>query len=231
MRTELRDEVLVVELDAPYRCLSSAVFGGGLGEVRSWVNAQVPSGYARTDPETHLAEIARRLQVPPPVVGMLTAALVADYAEAARGSARAIATVGLRDPLAAASVKVTNAGPPGVGTINVFVLVEVPLTDAALVGAASTAVEAKAQALATAGVKAGGGSVTATGTATGTATDSLCVACPRGPLGSRVRFAGPATRVGANLARAVHDAVVVGAERYAVWWRRNEARADRFRIR
>ncbi|MDQ3317449.1 MAG: adenosylcobinamide amidohydrolase [Actinomycetota bacterium] len=230
MRTELRGEVLVVELDAPYRCLSSAVLGGGLREVRSWVNAQVPPGYARTDPETHLAEIARRLRVPPPVVGMLTAALVADYAEAARGSARAIATVGLRDPLAAASVKVTHAGPPDAGTINVFVLVEVPLTDAALVGAASTAVEAKAQALATAGVKGGGGSMGPMA-ATGTATDSLCVACPGGPSGSRVRFAGPATRVGADLARAVHDAVVVGAERYAAWCRRNEMRGDRFRIR
>ncbi len=221
MRTELRGEVLVVELDAPYRCLSSAVFGGGLGEVRSWVNVQVPPGYARTDPETHLAEIARRLQALPPVVGMLTAALVADYTEAAYGSARAIATVGLHDPLAAASAKVAASDAPGVGTINLLILLEVPLTDAALVGAASTAVEAKTQALATAGVTAGD-SPMGPMAATGTATDSLCVACPAGPLGSRVHFAGPATRVGADLARAVHDAVALGIERYAAWYRENE---------
>jgi adenosylcobinamide hydrolase len=215
MRKELREGVLAVELDGPYRHLSSAVLGGGLGEMRSWVNAQVPSDYARTDPEAHLAELVRGLGLPRPAVGMLTAALVRDYVDIARGAARAIATVGLRDPLAAASTGITPGSLPPADTINLLILVEAPLSDAALVGAASTAVEAKVQALATAGVRAG--SVAATGTAT----DSLCVACPEGLPGSRVHFAGPATRVGSDLALAVHDAVVLGAQRYAAWCREN----------
>ena len=208
MRAELREGILVVELDAPYRCLSSAVFGGGLGEMRSWLNVQVPSDYSRTDPEAHLAELVRELGLPRPAVGMMTAALIEDYVDVAQGTARVVATVGLRDPHAA-STGIPPAGVPPAGTINLLILLQAPLTDAAFVGAASTAVEAKVQALATAGVKAG--SVAATGTAT----DSLCVACPEAPAGSRVHFAGPATRVGTDLAQAVHDAVVLGAERYA----------------
>lgn len=209
MRAELREGVLVVELDAPHRYLSSAVLGGGLGEMRSWVNAQVPSDYARTDPETHLAELVRELGLPRPTVGMMTAALIEDHVDVAQGTARVVATVGLRDPHTAVSSGRDPGGGHLPGTINLLILLQAPLTDAALVGAASTAVEAKVQALATAGVKAG--SVTATGTAT----DSICVACPTGSSGSRVHFAGPATRVGSDLARAVHDAVVLGAERYA----------------
>jgi adenosylcobinamide hydrolase len=209
MRAELREGVLVVELDAPHRYLSSAVLGGGLGEMRSWVNAQVPSDYARTDPETHLAELVRELGLPRPTVGMMTAALIEDHVDVTQGTARVVATVGLRDPHTAVSSGRDPGGGHLPGTINLLILLQAPLTDAALVGAASTAVEAKVQALATAGVKAG--SVTATGTAT----DSICVACPTGSSGSRVHFAGPATRVGSDLARAVHDAVVLGAERYA----------------
>jgi adenosylcobinamide amidohydrolase len=72
------------------------------------------------------------------------------------------------------------------------------------VNALQTAVEAKAQALAAAGVPA----VNADGYATGTATDSVCVACPPG---GQVPFAGPVTRVGADLALAVLEAVRSGA--------------------
>ncbi|HEU5392049.1 MAG TPA: hypothetical protein VFV73_39765 [Streptosporangiaceae bacterium] len=38
--------------------ISSGVLGGGFGR-REWVlNAQVPAGYARTDPARHLTELA-----------------------------------------------------------------------------------------------------------------------------------------------------------------------------
>lgn len=211
MKIGVTESVLVAELDSPRRCLSSAVLGGGLGEVRSWVNAQVPPDYARMDPGAHLGEISHRLAVPGPVVGMLTAALVEDYVEAVCGTARVVATVGVRDPLAAASADPN--GPFRVGTINVLVVVDAPLTDAALVGAACTAVEAKVQALGDAGLRDGGGRA-----ATGTATDSLCVACS---AGASVAFAGPATRVGADLARAVYEAVFRGAWRYERWRREN----------
>lgn len=200
MTPELRGNGLVVNLGRMHRCLSSAVLGGGLTRARTWLNLQVPPDYARTDPAQHLHEEAAGLRAP--VVGMLTAAPVARFQSAAFGEARSIATVGARHALAAAGTRPRLA--PRVGTINVLVVVNAPLSDAALVGAVQTAVEAKAQALADARVEA----VNADGFATGTATDSICVACLPG---ARVAFAGPATRVGSDIARAVHDAVLAGA--------------------
>jgi adenosylcobinamide hydrolase len=217
-------ERLVVDLGSPYRCVSSAVLGGGLGWVRTWLDLQVERPYTRTDPEVHLLE--ESVDLPAPVVGMLTAARVAGFQRAVVGGACSLATVGVGHALAAAGSRprvvpveaatgngqevTTLASPdrpraaPAAGTINLLVVVDEPLTDAGLVNALQTAVEAKAQALAAVGVRA----ANADGYATGTATDSLCVACPPG---ATMPFAGPVTRVGAELALAVMEAVRSGA--------------------
>lgn len=217
MRLRARPGALAVVLETDHRCLSSAVLGGGLGLVRTWLNLQVPPDYRRTDPEAHLAEASAALERP--VVGMLTAADVTEYRSATRGGAVAVATVGATHGLAAAGRRPRAV--PSVGTINLFVVVRAPLTDAGLAGALLTAVEAKAQALADARVPA----ANAPGWATGTATDSVCLACAPGGV---ERFAGPATRVGAELARAVHAAVLAGAlaerEREGASAHRREAR-------
>lgn len=200
MKPALCGHGLVVDLGRRYRCLSSAVLGGGLASVRTWLNLQVAADYSRTDPAQHLREASTSLHGP--VVGMLTAACVALYREADHGRARAVGTVGVRHALAAAGGRPHRL--PRLGTINLLVVVDEPLADAALVGAVQTAVEAKAQALAEAGIRASN----ADGFATGTATDSICVACPRG---GSVPFAGPATRVGGDIARVVHETVLQGA--------------------
>jgi adenosylcobinamide hydrolase len=195
----LRNGGLVVNLETAHRCLSSAVLGGGLGWVVTWLNLQVASGYDCTDPEVDLREAARGLEGP--VVGMLTAAPVARFTSGACGRARAVITVGLRHPIVAASAH----RPVGsVGTINGLVVLGVALSDAGLVDAHRTAVEAKAQALAAARVRA----PKADGFATGTATDSFCIACPPG---GTVPYAGPATHHGQDLARAVYRGVLEGA--------------------
>jgi adenosylcobinamide amidohydrolase len=200
MNTRVHGDALVVELACEHRCVSSAVLNGGLARVRTWLNLQVPHDYARTDPDVHLAEVAVGLAAP--VVGMLTAADVRGHTTATVGDARAIGTVGIGQPLAAAGTRPRLVR--RVGTINVLVVVAAPLTAAALVGALQTAVEAKAQALSDAGVRA----ANAPGFATGTATDSICVAAAPG---DGVPFAGPATAVGADVARAVHAVVLEGA--------------------
>ncbi len=203
MRLSRPDGALVATLPAPRRCLSSAVLGGGLVTARHWLNLQVPRDYARTDPAAHLAEVARARGLDPAeVVGMLTAADVRAAVDRAHGPARAVATVGIGQPLAAAGRRPRAVAP--VGTINVLVHVGVPLDDGALVAAVQTATEAKAQALADAGV----GALNHPGPATGTATDAVCIAAPPG---GGVPFAGPATPVGAAIARAVHGAVLSGA--------------------
>ena len=200
--------LLRVDLGCELRCLSSAVLGGGLGGVRTWVNLQVPSGYSRVDPGVHLAEVTAGM--PGPVVGMLTAAPVARFQDVGSGSARAFVTVGLGNPVAAAGDRVAAAAPAG--TINILVVSSARLTDAGLAGALQTAVEAKVQALSAAGV----GATNASGMATGTPTDSIAIACS--PGGSEA-FAGPATEAGADLAQAVYQAVLRGCETDDLWER------------
>jgi adenosylcobinamide hydrolase len=192
--------LLRVDLGREHRCLASTVLGGGLGAVRTWVNLQVPSDYARTDAGAHLAELTAGF--PGPVVGMLTAAPVERFQDVTVGTARAFATVGLGDPIAAAGRWVAG---PRHGTINLLVVTDAALTDAGLVGALQTAVEAKVQALADAGIEASNHA----GLATGTASDAAAVACVPGAF---VDFAGPATRAGSELARAVHRAVYAGCQ-------------------
>jgi adenosylcobinamide amidohydrolase len=198
----LADLELAVDFGGPRRVLSSAVLGGGLGSAAAWLNVTVPADYARTDPAADLSERVARLRLPGPVVAMMTAVDVRAHRRSASGAATAVATVGVGHALAAAG-RLPRAV-PAVGTINLLVLVDAPLDDAALAGAAQTAIEAKAQALADAGVRA----ANAPGHATGTATDAFCIAALPG---GGVPFAGPVTRVGADIARAVHEAVLAGA--------------------
>jgi len=190
-----------------YRMISSGVLGGGFG-LREWVlNAQVPSGYARTDPAAHLRELAGRLGLPGPGIGLLTAAQVADVIQRQDEGVQVAATVGLRVPTWAAA-------PPGgsdrevplrPGTINVIVSVPLPLADAAFVNAVVTATEAKAQAVLDAGFPG-----------TGTATDAICIAAPAEPRGAPAEeFTGPRSPWGARIARAVYAAVRAGAAGYA----------------
>lgn len=197
-----RPGTLLVTFDGPRRVLSSAVLGGGIGVAHGWLNATVATDYGRLDPAADLAERAAALGCRWPLVGMLTAVDVARCERRRRGVAEAFATVGVGHALAAAGTRPRAV--PAVGTINLLVLIDAPLDDAALVGAAQTAIEAKAQALAAAGVPA----ANADCHATGTATDAICVAAL--PGGGQP-FAGPATAVGADLAHAVHGAVLAGA--------------------
>jgi adenosylcobinamide amidohydrolase len=185
--------VRVWRFDVPRLCISSAPVGGGIG-LRSWIiNAQVPIDYARTDLEAHVRELATVHRCEGDGVGMLTAANLHDASIAEEDAVEVCATVGVTLPTwAAASDGVATPWRPG--TVNIVAQVPVRLSDAALVNAVMTVTEAKAQALFEAGVPG-----------TGTASDALCVACD--PHGTVEAFAGPRSRVGAPLARAVHAAV------------------------
>lgn len=199
--------VLVWAFDSPLRMISSGPLGGGIGE-RAWIlNATVPMSYARTDPDTHLAEIAVGLGLTGPGVGLMTGVDVADRIRAEDTGATAVATVGLGAPAWAAA-------PDGhlrryrPGTINLVVRVPVRLSDAALVNAVATVTEAKAQALWQAGVEA-----------TGTASDAICVICE--PDGVVEPYGGPRSTWGARIARAVYTAIGDGAggwQRGATSW-------------
>jgi adenosylcobinamide hydrolase len=180
-----------------WRTVSTAVSGGGWGLRRWWLNASVELDYARMDPQVHLAEIAATLGLTGAGVGMLTAADVRRRTFATDGGVQVAATVGISVPVAAAAPD--GDAPRGPGTINLLVVVPVPMADSALVNLVVTATEAKSQALAEAGVPG-----------TGTASDAVCIACPPDDGRSREPFGGPRSTWGARAARAVHAAVAQG---------------------
>ncbi|MFQ6141773.1 adenosylcobinamide amidohydrolase [Streptomyces seoulensis] len=179
-----------------WRMISSAVLGGGIGE-RGWVlNAQVAHGYRRTDPDRHLAELAAGAGAVGPGVGLMTAADVTRYGQAADAGVEAVVTAGISVRGWAAAPAETAVLPAQPGTVNIVVAVPVALTDAALVNAVATATEAKVQALLEAGHDC-----------SGTPTDAVCMAARVPTVDTDLHaFAGPRSLWGARLARAVHRA-------------------------
>ncbi|MEV7655950.1 adenosylcobinamide amidohydrolase [Streptomyces anulatus] len=231
-RGELRDRHedghrlhhLLWRLGPGVRVCSSAVLGGGIGP-RAWIlNAQVPGGYPRLDPDRHLAEIADAEGLTGPGAGLMTAADVAAYTTGHDGGVTATVTAGLGvrgwaaapDTATRAPHRPEDAAAPGSpyrpedadapgspfrpGTVNIVVTLPVALSDAALVNAVATATEAKVQALLDAGLDC-----------SGTPTDAVCVAAPEPGQDGGEPFAGPRSTWGARIARAVHTAVLAGA--------------------
>ena len=200
MQTRTRREagrefpLLLWRFPTPMRVIASAPHGGGLGPRRWVLNAQVPTAYARRDPDHHLAKLGVSLGLAGRGVGMLTAADVLGYSSGEDHGVEVVATVGLGHPTQAAAPAEGRAVGL-VGTINLLVLLPERLSDAALVNAVATATEAKVQAVRDLGHQA-----------TGTATDAVCVACPDD--GVSHAFGGPRSVWGSRLARAVHAAVV-----------------------
>ncbi|HVU91580.1 MAG TPA: adenosylcobinamide amidohydrolase [Jatrophihabitans sp.] len=172
---------------------STAAVGGGLGERRWVINAQVAKDYRRHDLAAHGAELAALAGLSGAGVVMFTAADVRAVRSAAEHGVRADATVGVTLPTWAAAAD-DPVAVPAPGTINVVVQLPVRLTASALLNALCTATEAKSQALFEAGVPG-----------TGTASDAVTVVCP--VAGPAEEFAGPRSVWGARLARAVHAAV------------------------
>ncbi len=161
----------------------------------------VPRGYACPWPVGDLEGMARTLGVVEPFVGLMTAASL----ERARVVVErdedvvvvAVVTVGLGNPIAAGVTEVFQAAP---GTINIILLIEAQLSQAARVNAVITATEAKTLALVESGVRAPHG-----GPASGTSTDALVIASTG--RGVSAAYAGPITTVGALIARAVRRAI------------------------
>jgi adenosylcobinamide hydrolase len=186
--------VLVWRLTRPWLAISSAILGGGLGE-RHWVvNATVPNGYDRLDPDRHLAEIASTADLTGPGLGFLTAVDVREVVHRSVDGVDVSVTTGIgaHPTWAAGPAEV----PEPVGTINAVCWLPRRLSEAALVNAVATVAEAKAQALRESGVPG-----------TGTPTDSVALLCPAsGPVET---FGGPRSLIGGALARAVHAAISV----------------------
>jgi len=197
-------EAVQVISETPLVVCSSAVVGGGVVSVRHIINMHVPKGYSKSDPAGDLEAFARRLGIMEPFVGLMTAAWTqnAKLAVAREGGigVAVIATVGLSNPIAAGLSAVASWAP---STINTIVLLDARPEPGALVNAIITATEAKSLALSEAGVKTPDG-----WQASGTSTDAVVVAATG--EGETVTFAGPLTRSGWLIARAVRAAIGSG---------------------
>lgn len=203
-------EAVVVSSREPLAVLSSAVVNGGLGRARAILNVHVGRDFRCEAGGTTLAAVARRRGLPAPWLGLLTAAATERAVmveETGRGlAALVVVTVGLSNAVAAGVT--APAGLPGVGTINVVLVVEAAPGPAAMVNLATTVTEVKAHVLASRDVRCADGVP-----ASGTSTDAVVVAATgRGP---RCAFGGPISDLGWVAARAARGALEAGVDR---WW-------------
>ncbi|MEE9285755.1 MAG: adenosylcobinamide amidohydrolase [Dehalococcoidia bacterium] len=194
-------EAIVVHSTARLRVLSSAVVGGGAADVYWIVNRHIPKGYRCREPATDLAAFAQSRGIGGPFVGLMTAALV-ERAQCVTIRDKELAvccivTAGLSNPSA------SGLSPPveaEAGTINLILLVDASLGEAAMVNAVITATEAKTAVLAERQTRTAEGFP-----ATGTSTDAVVVACTG--RGVSLPYAGPVTRVGSLIGRSVRESL------------------------
>ena len=192
----------------PMEVLSSAVLNGGNSMTSALFIMQVDKDYCEDDPVAHARSVRDMLGLPEDSVGMMTAAEV-DYVfnlvEEAYGEADvvAVATAGLSNHVVAGEVLddwdekhaiSLKRGARLAGTINIAVMTECPLTEAAKVNIMIPLVEAKTAAMNDAGYRE-----------TGTTSDSMAIISPVGE--DRVDYAGSGTDIGISAARAVRKAV------------------------
>jgi adenosylcobinamide amidohydrolase len=201
-------DLLAIRSDALLRIASTAVLGGGLTHGHCIVSARVPPSYSGLDPARDIQALAaaRGLR---PEVGLLTAVDLSKSRSATVAcdevTGIAVATAGLRRTWAAGS-------PPGpvapAGTINLIVVLNAGLEDAAGLNLIATVTEAKVLTLAAFGIVTEAGEP-----ASGTATDAVVVAWPAQAT-ARFKFGGPATLPGWVAAAATRTAL---GEAIAIW--------------
>ncbi len=196
------DDALILRSESRLRTLASAVVGGGWGQARTILVRHVSKHYDHPDPAADLQAFARSRGIQNPFVGLMTAAYLdrgARVVELAEGdlALTLVMTAGFSNATAAGLSP--PAGPehlPAPGTINLILIIDAPLTPAAMVNAVITVTEAKTAMIQAWGMQAPGGHP-----ATGTSTDAVVIACR--PEGEPLPYAGPVTRVGHLIARAV----------------------------
>ena len=214
---ELRCEPpwLVAELGAPHDVASWAIVGGGLerAERVAWLQVRDAELGPDLDPVRFLEERMSRCGLDHAVCLLTSSGLIHHQhtlREIGGMSAEAVATVGLSNRLA-----VGDPPNPGiVGTINLLVVVNCPLSPSAMLEAMSIAVEARTAAVMSLQMRSSASS----SVATGTGTDCVVIAAPLSSGQVPANYAGKHTALGAVIGQAVLDAVTAGGR---TWMERN----------
>jgi len=178
-------------------------------EAQTIINHQVRTDeYAAHEPEVFLQALVQRLNLKASVVGLMTGVkmerLVRRIGHHGSFTSECFATVGLSNALAVGDPATYEEN---LGTINLILVINRPLTAAALVEAAAIATEAKVRALYAAGVK----STVSGALATGTGTDCVAIACPSGE--PAYRYCGKHTQLGTLLGQVAYEAITEGLQR------------------
>jgi iron complex transport system ATP-binding protein len=204
------DDTFLVCSSQPLRVLGSAVLGGDLRWARYIINHTVDKDYSG-NPGYELMKVANILRLEKDVVGMMTAVSITNTV-LSRGNTgdlqvAAFCTAGIGNPGIAGKAALEGKEIYQPGTINIILLIDGNLTDAAMVNAVITATEAKTRAFYKAKIVTAGGELI-----TGTTTDAMVVACTgRGKL---INYAGTATELGYLVGRTVFKALLQGIENY-----------------
>ncbi|MFC4546495.1 adenosylcobinamide amidohydrolase [Paenactinomyces guangxiensis] len=204
---QVTSEMIQIHSDRPLRVLTSAIMGGEEQAATLILNRHVQKSYCPPDPEAEVKEWlnGKRISTKGTVV-LLTAAYVdqADFrVQASDGFRIAVwATAGVGNA-ARAGVEGMDDSPGKPGTINLVLVIDGELTQAAMVNSIITATEAKSAALQDLAVTDSAGNI-----ATGTTTDAIVVAATQQRVGSVLhRYAGVASPLGQVIGRLVYRAV------------------------
>jgi iron complex transport system ATP-binding protein len=202
---------LIVSL-RPLKVLSSAVLGGERRRARFIMNLTVDENYNGENPAKDLALLAGKLNLGDEVLGLMTAVdvrhTVMGFGTRSGLGVAAVCTAGVGNACSAGSQVWAAKGKVAPGTINMVLLIDGNLTEAAMVNAVITATEAKTMALCRADIR-----LPEDGTlATGTTTDAVVIACTG--KGKPLMYAGAATELGFLIGRTAYKAVAQGISDY-----------------
>ena len=209
------ENAIIVSFRAPARVLSWALLNGGLCRSDHIVNHYVRSDDVRfcADPRSWLTNAVENLALDGKAVAMATAVPMKNYAQVSFAGLNAevscLATVGCGNALAAgdpASAAITETA----HTINLIVIVQPALSDAAMVEAIQIATEGRTRALYEAGVR----STVSNLPASGTGTDCIALASLGAAAGAE--YCGKHTVLGELIGRAAYAAVQQGLARNTV---------------
>ena len=214
-RFELKQtpEHVCVEFSTEHPVLSSAVFNGGECHASNILIMKVAENVEGTkqiveNPENTLAEYCRQLQLSGATVGMMTSASMDSFRRVSRSSQgveiSAMVTAGISNARCAgdsADWRIFQPDANPTGTINIIILTNATMSQAAMVESVMLATEAKTVAMRMLGLKS-----PVSGTiATGTGTDAIAVA--NGFGAGTIRYCGKHVLFGEMLASAVIEAI------------------------
>ena len=193
--------------------LSSAVFNGGTCAASNILIMKVAKNFEGTkqiaeNPEKTLAEYCRQLRLGGATVGMMTSASMDSFRQVSRTSQgvelSAMVTAGISNACCAgdrADWRTFQVDDNPTGTINIIIITNAMMSQAAMVESVMIVTEAKTVAMRELGVK----SLVSGVIATGTGTDAIAVVNGFGP--ETIHYCGKHVLFGEMLASAVIEAV------------------------